>query len=476
MDKKGILKEKEYPKSHVFERAYVIKLFHNKDMLNKHLDSTLPNIFLDKRYRLIIYLMKMLKSKDINITIENMAIYCSRPDNRLNAFFRRHHIGPLSYDELHDILYEPGIDSSSKLIDIAKKELLNRSFARFVEDAIADIKYMNSYTLEAYHPAILGKAKAITKVHDILYDNVGGNRDQLQEAKHLINSTEEYITTCSQLLNSYIGGFTRGYVDSVIAKSSHCKSSWIDYNILHTISSGKIEKRILKITPEEDAATQLRRYIATICKISTTSMRMKMVEITNDHLRIVKDKLNDKLIIVDNAFKYKDIIEVMNYTKNIDMIVIDHLQSIEYPGKGTYLHNMIGNIPGLIGIQKKIAKQLNIPIINLSQVGDKEIQKSDRLVKAPRYWDAYGSSVLYQASREFLALWYPYKDYEEQIVSTGTVPSINDIQISIEKSSFSTIGKLDLHFDPEFNIFTDKNKEKKLKKLDYIAPEEATLF
>lgn len=468
-----ISSKKEYPKSDVYERACILKLFHNQHLLVKYLDDIYPNVFLDRNYRLVIYLMKQLNRKKVAITIDNMVMLCVNPDEQLLAFVKRHNCKLLSYEELHDILYEPGYNTTDTMFEAAREEVLNRAFARFVEEVVSEIKYYNSYTRISYQPVILGKARAISKVHNLLY-GLEKDHNQLEEAKELINSNSEYVATSSQLLNSYIGGFTRKFVASVIAKSGHSKSSWIDYNILHNLSKGRIGK-VVKITPEEDGATQYRRYIAMICKISTTAMRMKTIKITDEHIAIVEKALGGRLKIYDNIFKLKDIMEVMHSLEGVDMLVVDHLQTIDYPGNRSAMENMIGGIPGLVNFQKRIAKSKNMVIVNVSQVNDKDIARSDRIVKAPRYYDAYGSSILYQASREFLALWYPFRDWEDSIITPQKPPSPNDIQVSVEKSSFTRVGKMMLHFQMEYNMFADKST-KQLGQLDYVAPQEESLF
>jgi replicative DNA helicase len=159
--------------------------------------------------------------------------------------------------------------------------------------------------------------------------------------------------------------------------------------------------------------------------------------------------------------------------KDGEQIYVDHLQSIEYPGRANPLMNMIGEIPGLILFEERIAKQKNISIINLSQVGDKEIARSERFSKRPRYHDAYGSSVLYQKAREFLAVYYPYKDYDENPQTFyGNAPTINDYEVGIEKSSFSALGIIHLNFDYEYSKFSDKTVGKAKLKTDFVAPDE----
>ena len=467
--------QKEYPKSEIFERAYLLKLYYNPHLADKYLDQTLPATFFNRTIRVMIYLFKRLKDKGLNLSIDSLSIISQKPDESMKAFLKKHKVAIPSTREMLVMLNETSIvDTSDELFEEAREQVLKLSFARFVEDILSEVKWYNGYTNEDYHSQILSRFKAGAKIHDLIYSRTVNKRDMYAETQFLINSENEYIPTSSQVLNSYIGGFTRGYVDAIIAKSSHGKSSWADFNIAQNIFSGKVRK-VIKITPEEDAGTQLRRYLAMILKMPTSAMRLKTVKITDEHIKILKEKLAGRLEIHDRVNKYKDIIDLMHSVKFTDMIWVDHINSIDYPGNGSYLANMIGNIPGLIGAQKLIAKEKNIVIVNLSQVGDKEIQKSDRLNKAPRYFDAYGSSVLFQASREYLSLWYPYKDWEDSVIHTGNIPSINDIQISIEKSSFSKVGKLMVHFDPEFNLFADKS-QKALKKLDYVAPQEEMPF
>ena len=203
-------------------------------------------------------------------------------------------------------------------------------------------------------------------------------------------------------------------------------------------------------------------------------MRQKLRKITDNEIKLVADELKDKIVIYADVYKYKDIQEILR-TADGDQIYLDHLQSVDYPGSAGQLQNMIANIPGMILFQEKIAKQKNISIVNLSQVGDKEIARSDRITKRPRYHHAYGSSILYQKSREFSAVYYPYKDYEESTYTfVGNAPTLNDYEIGIEKSSFSAIGVVKMNFDYEHCLFTDKLT--KSIKTDYTSPEQETLF
>ena len=470
----------ENNKIEIYEKVYIVKIFHNTQ-LQPDLEMISPSIFTDGKRRLVVYIMKRLYASKHIINVDNMMIYSSRPDDHYLSFIRKTfkcNFGEekkylLTIDDLNDLLYDPLADSSDSLFSMVKEELHILAFARFVAQQIDEIKYDISYHNKDNHSDILARTKGIQTFHKLLFTNETTKRNQLEETKARINSHEEYISTSSQLLNSQIGGFTRGFVDAIIGKSSHGKSTWSDYNIVHTLRANKVNK-IVKITPEEPADFTWRRVISMICKVPTTGMRNKLVKITDAHIKKVDELLSKRLKIYDSIYKLKDIKEIIRVA-DCNQIYVDHLQSIEYPGRGAPLTNMIGEIPGLILFQERIAKQKNISIVNLSQVGDKEIARSERFSKRPRYHDAYGSSILYQKAREFLAVYYPYKDYDENPNSFyGNVPTHTDYEIGIEKSSFSGIGIVHLNFDYEYSTFTDKQKNNK-NNSDFIAPNENQL-
>jgi hypothetical protein len=443
------------------------------------LDQTLPGIFLNPQRRLLIFLMKALREKKMAITIDNLLLLQVQPDDTLKAFMKKHNVKVLTESELIDMLdIWQHTNCSDDMFEKIKTELLLMSFARFIEDILSEMKYYNGFMTDTAQNVVISKMKAGIKLHDILYGRVQNKRDMLKSAQDYINSDDEYIRTPSQVLNSFIGGFSRGYVNTLIAKSSHCKSSWTDFCIDDMIINGKVHK-IVKVTPEEDSDVQIRRHIAALCKIPLTAMLLKTIKITDEHLKIVRDKLSvgNRLIIHDGFQKEDKIKEILNSINDADFIVVDHINGIDFPGHKGWLDNMISGIPGFIMFCKALAKRKNIygrkpSVLLLSQVNDKEIQRSERLIKAPRYYDAYGSSTLFHASRQMLSLWYPYKDKDESSVSYDHVPdTINDLQMSIEKSSFSSIGKIQMHFEPEYNMFRDASK-KVLKKLSYEAADE----
>jgi len=85
------------------------------------------------------------------------------------------------------------------------------------------------------------------------------------------------------------------------------------------------------------------------------------------------------------------------------------------------------------------------------------MKKKGRLF--PSKEDAFCSSVLEQASRQFLSIYYPYKDIIDKDNMNKfmgkAVPTANDIQLSIEKNSYGDLGVFDLKYYPDYGRYED---------------------
>src|SRR5690606_23812311 len=175
--------------------------------------------------------MKRLKDQKKEINVNSIMLFASDPDDDMNLFKRRHFTGELRDEDVEDNLYPDSVSHDESMFEKAYKCLIGDAFARMVENRVSEIQYYNQYNDEIYHSNILDNAKQIIRAHDAMYSNGKSSRDYLAEAQELVNSEDEYISTSSRVLNSYIGGISRRFVTPVIGKASHCKSSWVDFNI-----------------------------------------------------------------------------------------------------------------------------------------------------------------------------------------------------------------------------------------------------
>jgi hypothetical protein len=85
---------------------------------------------------------------------------------------------------------------------------------------------------------------------------------------------------------------------------------------------------------------------------------------------------------------------------------------------------------------------------------------------------AYGSSTTYFAAREWLTLYYPWKDMvnrPQEWLKAKVKPDIVDLHFEVQKSSFSEIGKGKLYWAGDLALMQDVKKK---STTEFIAPQE----
>ena len=444
------------------EKYIVSLMIFDKEKREKFIEKLLPNIFYQSENRFLIFLIRKMHKEKIPVSIENIVLLCLSPSPDILSFLKKNGLTTpnnpyamvtniISYYESSDII-------SDAMVNKAIELLYEMAFKRYVNTKIEEISGIINYEPKISKHQIMTRLEGINRMYKILFENDNIDESinlQLNESMDMINNPDEYIPTFSENINRLIGGFTRKSISTIIGKSGHNKTTFSLFNALYTIRQGYANS-VVFISTEEDAPFYWRRIFAMILDVDLEEMRKKEVVITKEHLNTVKSVVGNKIKIVTNIIKYKDIVDAL-YGYQDDVIYIDHLQNIIYPGNGTFLTNMIGGIPALISIEKQVAKLNNNVIVNLSQVNDKEIQTNTiRKNKSPRYYDAYASSSMYQGSREFLSIWYPIKDIDEYS-EDDFIYTPTDVIVSVEKSNFTRTGRVRLKYIPAKCYFEDYN-------------------
>ncbi len=437
-----LLEEQEMYESHV-----VAKLFHNKE-LHYYLSDILPELFGNMDRRITIFTMKNLFLKGKEITIENIIIGQGAPE--VKAFIRKCKVEKLRLPSLHDMVYSIGINTKSEMFEDAYKEIHNIAFARYTQNLIKDITFDLGYRDAK---GILNRAKALTRVYSIIYGSkVKDRRDQIGDAAQEINSDSPYIRTFSPGLNIGLGGISRGFAATLLGKPSHGKSTIATYDLFYKIDHNLIERGDV-VGVEESPTVFWRRAFAHVCKKPIKALMDGVAKITPEDIAKVKERYEGK-IFFHSLSGFSDVADlIMSLTKKTEYILVDHVNSISYPN-GDDFHG----IKSLINIEKAFLKDNpDSAILNLSQANTKEMLKKGRLI--PKKEDAYMSSILEQAGREFLVVYYPYKDFTDPEVQKhfkgGKQPPADKVQMYIAKNSFGNLGCYDLRYDYDHGRYKD---------------------
>ena len=135
---------------------------------------------------------------------------------------------------------------------------------------------------------------------------------------------------------------------------------------------------------------------------------------------------------------------------NLGLVVIDYLQLIEGNGKESRQQEVSEISRNL----KKLAKELKVPVIALSQLSRGVEQRQD---KRPIMSDIRESGSIEQDA-DIVAFLYRDDCYRQEPDENGQVPEVepnSTIEVIIEKNRSGPRGTVELNFMKEFNKFTN---------------------
>jgi len=445
-------------KTDIYEQSIVIKIFHNKRLQDLYLDDMILGMFSNKRIRIILFIMQHIRKINMHISIDNIML--QRESSTVKKFMNKiQEYDLITEQELSLYLENMSVDSSPQQFIDAYNILHDEAFANYVSNSIYDFNYEVGYKNRA---GIIAKVRAMQNVYNVIYRSKGKERqDQIGDAMANINNNSAYMRLSSNRLTSTLGGFSKGYIASAIGRPSHNKSTWFTYDSTWQIKSGNLDE-VHIIGAEENATSFWRRIFAIELGITINDMLYNIRKISTEELARVKKRYDGK-IFFHPVKGFYDIIDLI-FSLKVPYIWIDHINAIDYP-KG----DMYKGIIDLISYEKDwLSTNKDSVIANLSQVNTKNMMNTKRLF--PSKEDAYMSSILEQASREFISFYYPYKDIidkdlQGRFAGKGKIFGPDLVQISIEKNSLGDIGVIDLKYQYEYGKFEDLAPAKEISNI-----------
>ncbi|MBI04468.1 MAG: replicative DNA helicase [Pelagibacteraceae bacterium] len=238
-----------------------------------------------------------------------------------------------------------------------------------------------------------------------------------------------------------------------------------------TLDGGKVAFFSLEMSSEQLAT----RVLAEQCKISGDKMRK--ADLSKEDFKIIAsvssnlEKLD--LIIDDNPILTIPTLRArarrLKRIHNINLIIIDYLQLMSGSSNNKN-ENRVQEISEITRGLKGIAKELNIPIIALSQLSRQVEQRED---KRPQLADLRESGTIEQDSDVVMFIFREsyYLERMEPIKKSDEVEdkynerhnrwkelcenNYNIAEIIIAKQRHGPIGTIKTHFEPNFTKFSD---------------------
>jgi len=365
-------------------------------------------------------------------------------------------IGGLSYlvEIVNSVPTSANAEYYAKIV--AEKAMLRRLISKLTESV--------NQAYEASKPADEIIAQAEKGLIDV---SENANRSGFKNIRDILNINfgnlevrSQQTTDITGIATGYIGldRMTSGlHADELIilaARPSVGKTAFV-LNIAKNVAT-KTNETVAIFSLEMSAESLVNRMLCSEGSIDASNMRNG--RLTEEELRsyfVASGTLSNAPIYIDDTpgIRVSEIRAKCRRLKqernNLGLIVIDYLQLIEGNGRESRQQEVSEISRNL----KKLAKELSVPVIALSQLSRGVEQRQD---KRPVMSDIRESGSIEQDA-DIVAFLYRDDYYRQEPDEDGNVPqqeSNNIIEVIIEKNRSGPRGTVELMFIKEYNKFT----------------------
>lgn len=333
-------------------------------------------------------------------------------------------------------------------IDILKEKSILRSLAEFSDE-------IKSLSLEDKSPAKNVLEKAEKGLFEI---SQGGLRNSLTALDVIMSDTVQTImkrvqnrgelsgvTTGFTDLNSLLGGFQKSDLVLLAARPSMGKTA-IAVNL--AVNAAKAGKKVAMFSLEMSKTQIGQRILASFAQMNLSSLFKGELE-GQDLVNLItaSNELSKYSLHIDDTaaislIELKAKLRRLKMEEGLDLVVVDYLQLMT---TGERIENRVQEISQISRGLKAIAKELDVPVLALSQLSRALEQRPD---KRPKLSDLRESGAIEQDADIVMFL---YRDY----VYNKETENPNLAEVIVSKHRNGPIGVVNLIWKDEYTRFFD---------------------
>lgn len=333
-------------------------------------------------------------------------------------------------------------------IDILKEKSILRSLAEFSDE-------IKALSLEDKSPAKNVLEKAEKGLFEI---SQGGLRNSLTALDVIMSDTVQTImkrvqnrgelsgvTTGFTDLNSLLGGFQKSDLVLLAARPSMGKTA-LAVNL--AVNAAKAGKKIAMFSLEMSKTQIGQRILASFAQMNLSSLFKGELE-GQDLVNLItaSNELSKYSLHIDDTaaislIELKAKLRRLKMEEGLDLVVIDYLQLMT---TGERIENRVQEISQISRGLKAIAKELDVPVLALSQLSRALEQRPD---KRPKLSDLRESGAIEQDADIVMFL---YRDY----VYNKETENPNLAEVIVSKHRNGPIGVVNLIWKDEYTRFFD---------------------
>jgi len=335
-----------------------------------------------------------------------------------------------------------------------------RSIARKLMKANSEISELISNPQGQEGASLLDKAESMIFA---LNDETAQNNQNLQSMRKLVPSALDRLHELSNKSGGLIGdstgfkdldnklqGIQKGDLIVVAGRPSMGKTS-LAMNIAENVLLDKESNgAVLIFSLEMPGESLTTRLLSGMTKINQQNVRSGMLK--DDELKLLMQKseelknmplwIDDSSLLSPMELRAKARRLARSEENGLSLIVVDYLQLMQLP---LSTENRVNQISEISRSLKSLAKELNVPVIALSQLNRAVEQRPN---KRPIMADLRDSGAIEQDADVILFI------YRDEVYNEDSEEG-NKAEIIIGKQRNGPIGKVNLTFLKEFTRFED---------------------
>ena len=388
---------------------------------------------------------KDINAKDILISLSNAIIGLNVSDYAeiITDFYLRREINKICLNTINECYYEFNDIKSTDIIDDTEQQLYNLSNKHLGSNLVSFREALNT-VVKASEKGLMNRDKTNSGVLSNFYD-----------------------------LDECLGGFNKSDLIILAGRPSMGKTAFA-INIAYNVAHRKLRKQnggtgVIFFSLEMSAEQLVTRLLSSVTKIP--AWNIKNGKITQNDVKLFNDTykelenldlyIEESPNVTSQQIKHK--VRQMQLHNDIGLIIIDYLQLMSSEKYNKKDNNRVQEISSITRQLKNIARELNIPIIVLSQLSRAVEQRDD---KRPQLADLRDSGSIEQDAdivmfvyrdAYYKARQEPKKD--DAVAHESWEKEMEQIRdkadIIIAKHRNGPIKNIQLHFDSNLTKFAN---------------------
>ena len=428
------------------EKALLGSIMLKPEILNDISIIITNNSFYVEKHRLIYKTILELFAKNEPIDILSIS-------SRMKEKNMLEQIGGRSYlAELVNLV--PSAGGAKHYAELVHKKSMMRNLIN-AADFISELGYNEAHELDE----MLDKAEK--KIYEVTESPTLNKfteiKDSLEEAwerlDHLHKSKNELrgVRSGFRELDTMLAGFQKSDLIILAARPSMGKTA-LALDIARQTAT-KYNTPVGIFSLEMSSQQLVDRMLASESLVNAWKLRTGNLTTDSefDQIRQALDKLSKAPIFIDdqpanNILKMRSVARRLKSERGIGLIIVDYLQLMS-PTQSRGSDSMVQQVTEISRSLKTMARELEVPVIALSQLNRAVEQRRDR----PRLSDLRDSGSIEQDADVVMFI---HRD--DKYNKDSTKPNI--AEILIEKHRNGPVGKIELYFDEKKVTFHDIDK------------------